>query len=78
MSSIKFVLNKDGVRELLQSEAMQSILNDYAESASSRAGEGYNSEVHMGKKRAYANVYAETYEAKQDNLDNNTLLKSLH
>ena len=49
----------------------------YAQQTANRAGEGYSAETHLGKKRAYANVYAETRNAKRDNLDNNTLLKSL-
>ena len=77
MSKIKFELNSAGVRELLKSAEMQSILDGYAQEAAVRAGEGYNAETHLGQKRAYANVYAETYEAKRDNMDNNTLLKSL-
>lgn len=77
MSKIKFELNSEGVRELLKSAEMQSILDGYAQEAAVRAGEGYNAETHLGQKRAYANVYAETYAAKRDNMDNNTLLKSL-
>ena len=77
MSKMKFVLNKAGVSELLKSPEMQAILSGYASAAANRAGDGYSSEVHIGKKRAYANIFAETYEARQDNLDNNTLLKSL-
>ena len=77
MRNFKFELNKAGVRELLKSAEMQSVLDGYAKAAANRAGEGYDAEVHLGKKRAYANVYAATPEAKRDNLDNNTLLKSL-
>lgn len=77
MSKIKFELNSAGVQELLKSSQMQAILEDYAQQTANRAGEGYSAETHLGKKRAYANVYAETRKAKRDNLDNNTLLKSL-
>jgi len=71
----KFVLNKAGVRELLQSEAMQEVLSEFAQAKAQEAGEGYTGEVHVGKNRAYANIYAETEEAKVDNLENNTLEK---
>lgn len=77
MSKIKFELNSAGVQELLKSPEMQNILDGYAQSAAVRAGEGYDADIHLGKKRAYANVYAATPEAKKDNLENNTLLKSL-
>lgn len=77
MSDFKFVLNSKGVQELLKSPEMQSILANYANQVADRAGDGYEARYHIGKKRAYANVYAETAEAKRDNMDNNTLLKSL-
>lgn len=73
----RFELNRAGVRELLKSPEMQSILADYANDAAEWAGEGYEARYHVGKNRAYANVCAVTAEAKQDNWDNNTLLKSL-
>lgn len=77
MSDFKFVLNSKGVQELLKSPEMQSVLANYANQVANRAGDGYEARYHLGKKRAYANVYAETAEAKRDNMDNNTLLKSL-
>ena len=77
MNNFKFKLNSKGVQELLKSPEMQSILAEYANDVAERAGVGYEARYHVGKKRAYANVYAETAEAKRDNLDNNTLLKSL-
>lgn len=70
-----FELNPAGVVELLQSPEMQGILANIASAKAAEAGEGYNSAVHVGAKRAYANVYAETHEAFVDNLHNNTLLK---
>ena len=76
-NNFKFVLNSKGVQELLKSPQMQSILAEHANAVAGRAGEGYEARYHVGKKRAYANVYAETAEAKRDNMDNNTLLKSL-
>lgn len=77
MADFKFKLNGAGVRELLQSGEMQSILSEYAASTASRAGDGYASSVHMGQKRAYANVYPDTHDAYTENLENNTLLKAL-
>lgn len=72
---IKFELNSDGVKELLRSAEMQSVLNEYATEKADEAGEGYEAAVHLGKKRAYANIYPGTREAAYDNLDNNTLEK---
>lgn len=78
MSKFKFELDSQGVKNLLKSTEMQNILDEYASKVQLQAGEGYDSEVHVGQNRAYANIYPETYEAFQDNLDNNTLLISLH
>lgn len=73
--SVKFKLNSAGVQELLKSGAMKSVLSQNAAKKANAAGEGYASSVHIGQKRAYANVYPETKEAAFDNLENNTLEK---
>ena len=71
----KFELNRDGVRELLRGSEMQEVLLSYARGISSRAGEGYS--VHVGSNRANVSVRTESDEAMRDNLDNNTLLRSI-
>jgi len=45
MSKFKFVLNRAGVRQLMQSEEMQSILKDKADAALNSLGEGYKSDI---------------------------------
>ena len=75
MSKMKFVLNYEGVAELMRSDAMVSVLKSYADGIAARAGDGYN--VHIGPRRANVSVQTETAEAAQDNLDNNTLLKAV-
>ena len=77
MSKFKFALNRAGVRALMKSEEMQSILKDKADSALNSLGEGYKSDIHVGKNRANAMVYADTYQAKRDNLKNNSILKAV-
>lgn len=77
MSKFKFVLNRAGVRALMQSTEMQSILKDKANNALNSLGEGYKSDIHVGKNRANAMVYADTYQAKRDNLKNNSILKAV-
>ena len=74
---MKFKLNSDGVRELLKSQGMQSVLNEKATGIKNRCGEGYTQDVYVGKNRANAMVKAETYQAKRDNLKNNTILKAV-
>lgn len=77
MSKFKFVLNRAGVRALMQSTEMQSILKDKANNALNSLGEGYKSDTYIGKNRANAMVYADSFQAKRDNLKNNTILKAV-
>ncbi len=76
MSKVKFVLNRPGVREVLQSEEIAQTVRDYTNQVQARAGTGYEASV-MTKNRAVGRVIAETKEAKKDNSKNNTLLKAL-
>lgn len=73
----EIVLNSAGVREMLQSPEMQSLLLERANEIAARAGEGYTTDVFVGKTRANASVFANTEEAMRDNMENNTLLKAL-
>lgn len=77
MSKVKFKLNRSGVAELMRSSAMQAVLREYATGISNRCGDGYTQDIYIGKNRANAMVSAETYEAKRDNLENNTILKAV-
>ena len=71
----KFVLNTAGVRELMQSQEMIGVLTEYAGQVAERAGEGYS--VYVGINRANVSVVADTDEARADNLEHNTLEKSI-
>ena len=77
MSKFKFELNRAGVKELMQSEEMQSILKEYATGIRNRCGEGYEQDIYIGKNRANAMVWPETFQAKRDNLKNNSILKAV-
>ena len=77
MSNMKFKLNSAGVKELLKSEAMKSVLDEHASQIQQRAGEGYEVEERNYPERAGAVVRAATAEAYYDNLKNNTLLKAV-
>ena len=74
---VKFELNKEGVKSLMQSPEMLSICKQYANNAQARLGEGYEVTTHTGKTRVNAQVAAVTYEAKKDNADHNTILKAV-
>ncbi|HEM2777305.1 TPA: hypothetical protein ACGOSD_001394 [Streptococcus suis] len=77
MSKMRFKLNRAGVRELLKSPEMQAVLTDKANGIRNRAGDGYASDIYVGKTRANAMVYADSIKAKRDNKKNNTLLKAV-
>lgn len=76
MSKFKFKLRGEGVKELLKGEAMQGILDQQATDIRNRCGPGYEQDVRIGRKRANAMVWAETFKAKNSNKKNNTLLKA--
>lgn len=75
MSKVRFVLNKDGVSELMKGSEMQTILKQAGSQKASQAGPGYDSEVHVFKKRAVAHVFPGDEESARDNYENNTLVK---
>ena len=77
MSNTKFKLNRKGVKELMKSDEMQAILKDHATNIRNRCGDGYEQDIKTGKSRANAMVWADTYQAKSDNLKNNTILKAV-
>lgn len=77
MANFKFVLNREGVRDLLRSKEMMDICSDYANSALGRLGSGYEVTTHTGQNRVNAQVAAETFAAKRENLKSNTILKAV-
>ena len=77
MGKMKFKLNRKGVAELMKAAEMQAVLKDYATGIRNRCGDGYEQDIHVGKNRANAMVSASTYQAKADNLRNNTILKAV-
>lgn len=77
MSKVKFVLNRQGVSQLLKGKEIQGVLESYGTDIKSRAGEGYDMNSRVGKTRANTMVYADSMSAKRDNLKNNTLLKAM-
>lgn len=77
MAKRGFVLNRQGVASLMKSPEMQEVLKAHASAIRNRVGDGYEQDVYVGKTRANAMVSAETYQAKKDNMQNNTLLKAV-
>ena len=77
MAKTRFKLNKKGVRELMQSDAMLGICSQYASAALSSLGEGYDVNTYCGKTRVNAEVEAVTAKARKENLENNTIWKAV-
>ena len=62
---------------MLLSQEMQDLLGSKAKEIASRCGDGYESDIYLTGGRAVASAFAATPEAEKDNLENNTLLRSL-
>lgn len=81
MPKIHFDLNSAGVKELLLSQELGSVVSGYAEQVAGRAGSmtglEYESTARAGKGRVKATVRAGSAHAYYENLKNNTLLKAL-
>lgn len=76
--TIKFELDRSGVRELLRSDEMMEICREYADKAVDRLGDGYEASEHTGRNRVNASVKAVSYKARKENLENNTILKAVN
>lgn len=77
MSKMKVKLNRSGVRSLLRSSEMLQICKDYAYSAQSRLGDGYEVTYMTGTNRVNAQIAATTWQTKLKNIRNNEILKAL-
>ncbi|MBM6615630.1 hypothetical protein JTF06_12110 [Desemzia sp. RIT804] len=77
MSKMQFKLNSSGVSSLLKSAEMQNVLSKQASAIKNRCGEGYEQDIFVGKNRANAMVWADSYQARKENMENNTLLKAV-
>lgn len=78
MDKFRFELNSEGVRQLLKSGEMLDICKSYADSAAQKLGDGYSVSTYTGANRVNASVRAETFEARKDNSENNTILKAVY
>lgn len=77
MAKVKVVLNSSGIKEMMKSDGMQSVLQEQASKVQSKCGSEYESSVKVGKNRAYGRVETATEHAFFSNMHNNTLLKGL-
>ena len=72
------VLRSDGIQQMLTSPDMMSVCRSYAEEINATMGAGYEVSEYTGAGRVNVSVRAVSEEAKQDNLDNNSLLKAVN
>ena len=77
MGNVKFELNKNGVKQLMQSDEMMSVCREYANAAMASLGNGYEVSDMVGKTRVNVQITATSFKARKENLENNTILKSL-
>ena len=78
MSNIKIVLNTGNIQSLLlRGEGITGVCLAQAQAIAARAGTGYAVDTYQGKTRVNCSVQTDDISAYQDNLDNNTLLKSM-
>lgn len=75
--NVKFVLNREGVRELMRSKEMMTVCEQYANNAINRLGAGYEVSTLVGTNRVNAEVSAVSYKARKENLENNSILKAI-
>lgn len=78
MSKVKIDLNITGFDQLRKSDEMQNILNEVAQQVADNAGTGFSTNIKNEKKRAVAEIRAETKEAKNAAYRENALVKALH
>lgn len=74
---IEIELNSEGIRELLKSNEMKEICEQYAKKTVNELGDGYEMSVMVGKNRVNASVGAVSEKAIKENLKNNTILKAI-
>lgn len=77
MSNTKIVLNRAGVRELLESEEMKRICREHADKARNELGFGYEVTEYMGRDRVKVSIHAKSEAAKKENIKKNTILKAV-
>lgn len=77
MSKIKIELNSSGIQSLLKGSEVEAAVRSEAERIASNAGRGYAADTKQMSGRVIASAYTADEEAMKDNLENNTLLRSI-
>lgn len=77
MSNVDVKIDYKGVGALLRGSGVRDMVDSIGAQIAGRAGDGYSHRTHYSGQRMICNVYADSKEAKRDNLENNTLLKAM-
>lgn len=77
MAKVRVVLNSAGVRALLKSKELAAECERQARKKKSELGRGYNIESFTAPTRVVYRVYIDDPQAIADNLQNNTMLKTM-
>lgn len=73
----RFKLNHSGVRELLNSDEIRGVCQQFADEIASTAGEGHEASTFKGFDRVHGSVRAASESAHQKTLEDNHLLKAV-
>ena len=76
MSKGNLVLRSNGIREMLRSQDLLTVCEQYANQMGASLGDGYSVSTYIGPNRCNASVHAVSEKAQQDTMDNNTMLKA--
>lgn len=77
MAKVDIELNSAGIKALLKGAETEKMLSEKASQIARRAGSGYGSDTKQMSGRVIASAFAETQDARAENMDDNTLLKAL-
>lgn len=72
----KFVLNQKGISALLKSSEVQADMKRRTDKIRAAAGEGFKSEVRVGRTRARGSVFTATREAMKAEADQQALTRA--
>lgn len=71
------MLNRLGVRDLMQSKEMAEIVDEIGNNAINSLPDGYKKKTEQKGTRVVTTVSADTFRARHDNLKNNSILKAV-
>lgn len=74
---MKYRANREGLRQVLASAEVASLVSTHAESIAAQCGDGFVASQRMGKRRQRAIVFADTWSAKHRDHRQNILVRAL-